>query len=205
VGDAIDGISWAGVFVANGPAGGRERSARGPASIPRSEAARYSQYSGRRSLLGAQPEAPAVDRPCGAVPECCARRRRGGGRRVWTSLVIAVSVLTSLDDDDLVAVGQLPPTSDQVRRWRHYPKPGLRWRRLLAHEISVLRRDCGPDFKLVVPGLRPASGEWPTEARHDPGRGGASERRFPGDRPAHHRRGRSRGGCPADQAGDRRA
>jgi orotidine-5'-phosphate decarboxylase len=28
-----------------------------------------------------------------------------------------------------------------------------------AHEISILRRDCGPDFKLVVPGLRPASGE----------------------------------------------
>jgi orotidine-5'-phosphate decarboxylase len=27
-----------------------------------------------------------------------------------------------------------------------------------AREIVQLRRDCGPDFKLVVPGLRPVSG-----------------------------------------------
>ena len=24
------------------------------------------------------------------------------------------------------------------------------------HEIAALRRDCGPDFRLVVPGIRPA-------------------------------------------------
>jgi len=65
--------------------------------------------------------------------------------------------MTSLDDDDLVAVGQVPPVGDQVRRLATLAQGRARWPRLLGHEIARLRQDCGPDFKLVVPGLRPAS------------------------------------------------
>lgn len=81
-------------------------------------------------------------------------------------LVIAVTVMTSLDDDDLVAVGQLPPTRDQVCRLADLARAqGCDGVVCSAHEIATLRQDCGPDFKLVVPGLRSASGEQADQKR----------------------------------------
>jgi orotidine-5'-phosphate decarboxylase len=81
-------------------------------------------------------------------------------------LVIAVTVMTSLDDDDLVAVGQLPPVGDQVRRLAALSQAqGCDGVVCSAHEIATLRQDCGPDFKLVVPGLRPASGDQADQKR----------------------------------------
>ena len=58
------------------------------------------------------------------------------------TLVIAVTVLTSLDDGDLEAIGQRPPTLEQAVRLA-----------LLAKEVGL----GGGVFKLVVPGIRPAS------------------------------------------------
>ncbi|MGO1119904.1 orotidine-5'-phosphate decarboxylase [Rhodovibrionaceae bacterium A322] len=74
--------------------------------------------------------------------------------RPW---LIAVTVLTSLDDADLEAVGQHGPAEDQVIRLAKLAQSnGLDGVVCSPKEITALRAACGPDFKLVVPGIRPA-------------------------------------------------
>lgn len=71
--------------------------------------------------------------------------------------VIAVTMLTSLSDEDLPSVGLVPPVADQVLRLAALAQQcGLDGVVCSAHEISRLRRELGPDFLLVVPGIRPA-------------------------------------------------
>lgn len=74
--------------------------------------------------------------------------------------VIAVTVLTSLSDEDLKAVGQIPPARDQVLRLATLTQEcGLDGVVCSAHEIVPLRAALGPDFLLVVPGIRPAGSD----------------------------------------------
>jgi len=71
-------------------------------------------------------------------------------------LVIAVTVLTSLDADDLDAVGQNGPPADQaIRLARLTQQCGLDGVVCSPKEAAAVRAACGPDFKLVVPGIRP--------------------------------------------------
>lgn len=71
--------------------------------------------------------------------------------------LLAVTVLTSLDDDNLRSVGQQVPARDQVLRLASLTKEsGLAGIVCSAHEISVIREHLGPDFVLMVPGIRPA-------------------------------------------------
>lgn len=75
-------------------------------------------------------------------------------------LVIAVTVLTSLDETDLAATGVAGAPADHVLRLAHLAaKAGLDGVVCSAHEIEGLRRELGPDFKLIVPGIRPAGAE----------------------------------------------
>lgn len=77
-----------------------------------------------------------------------------------SSKVIAVTMLTSLSDEDLPAIGIVPPISDQVLRLAHLSQTcGLDGVVCSAHEITRLRSELGPDFLLVVPGIRPAGSE----------------------------------------------
>ncbi len=72
-------------------------------------------------------------------------------------LLIGVTVLTSLDDADLAAVGQQGPAAAQVLRLATLAQAqGLDGVVASPHEIAALRAACGPDFKLVIPGVRPA-------------------------------------------------
>ena len=70
--------------------------------------------------------------------------------------IIAVTVLTSLGDADLDLVGQRGPAADQVMRLAGLTREcGLHGVVCSAHEIKALRAQLGPDFLLVVPGIRP--------------------------------------------------
>ncbi|WP_421884547.1 orotidine-5'-phosphate decarboxylase [Pacificispira sp.] len=72
-------------------------------------------------------------------------------------MLIAVTVLTSLDDADLSAVGQAGPSKDQAVRLAGLArKAGLDGVVCSSKEIAAIRAECGPDFKLIVPGIRPA-------------------------------------------------
>jgi orotidine-5'-phosphate decarboxylase len=71
--------------------------------------------------------------------------------------LIAVTMLTSLSDEDLPGLGLAPPAGDQVLRLAGLARQcGLDGVVCSAHEIGRLRRELGPDFLLVVPGIRPA-------------------------------------------------
>jgi orotidine-5'-phosphate decarboxylase len=71
--------------------------------------------------------------------------------------LIAVTVLTSLNDEDLAEVGQPSAASDQVRRLAALTQRcGLDGVVCSPHEIGVLRRDLGNGFLLVTPGVRPS-------------------------------------------------
>jgi orotidine-5'-phosphate decarboxylase len=72
-------------------------------------------------------------------------------------LMIAVTVLTSMDDADLAAVGQATPSGDQVKRLALLAQEaGCDGVVCSPHEIAALHAACGEDFILVVPGIRPA-------------------------------------------------
>jgi orotidine-5'-phosphate decarboxylase len=71
-------------------------------------------------------------------------------------LVIAVTVLTSLDDDDLASVGQAAPAASQVERLARLTQScGLDGVVCSSAEIAALRAACGEEFRLIVPGIRP--------------------------------------------------
>ena len=71
--------------------------------------------------------------------------------------VLAVTVLTSLDDAALNETGQKTPAADQVVRLARLAQDaGLDGVVCSAHEIAPVRKACGGDFVLMVPGIRPA-------------------------------------------------
>lgn len=72
-------------------------------------------------------------------------------------LIVAVTVLTSLDDGDLAELGIAERTRDQTRRLAALAREsGVDGVVCSPLEIADLRALGGPDFKLVVPGIRPA-------------------------------------------------
>lgn len=79
-------------------------------------------------------------------------------------LVLGVTVLTSLGVTDLSAMGVGGPVRDQVLRLARLAKGcGLDGVVCSAEEVVSLRGACGSNFKLVVPGIRPA---WASKDDH---------------------------------------
>jgi orotidine-5'-phosphate decarboxylase len=71
--------------------------------------------------------------------------------------LLGVTVLTSLDRSDLEATGVNADPSDQVLRLAGLAREsGLDGVICSPLEIAALRKQCGPDFVLMVPGIRPA-------------------------------------------------
>lgn len=79
-----------------------------------------------------------------------------GGRPI----MIGVTMMTSLDQSDLERQGNRLATTDYVRRLAEQTaEAGLEGVVCSALEIETLRADLGPDFKLIVPGIRPAGAD----------------------------------------------
>ena len=75
-------------------------------------------------------------------------------------LLIAVTVLTSLDAEDLAEVGIATPPADQVVRLAGLAQRcGLDGVVCSAQEAAHLRAEFGASFRLVTPGIRPADAE----------------------------------------------
>ena len=74
--------------------------------------------------------------------------------------ILAVTVLTSLDEVDLRSIGQSVPLTDQVKRLAALAQEsGADGVVCSPWEVASLRAQCGQDFVLVVPGIRPSGAE----------------------------------------------
>jgi orotidine-5'-phosphate decarboxylase len=107
------------------------------------------------SLLPLQPTFLTIHAAGGAAmmqAAAIAASKAGGAR----PKVLAVTVLTSLDSGDLVATGQDADTTRQVIRLAQLAKDSnLDGVICSPEEIAPLRTALGPDFILMVPGIRP--------------------------------------------------
>lgn len=73
-------------------------------------------------------------------------------------LLIGVTVLTSMDDNELKAIGINCSASDQVKRLATLAKnSGLDGVVSSAQEVAMLKDTVGSDFVYVTPGIRPVS------------------------------------------------
>jgi orotidine-5'-phosphate decarboxylase len=80
--------------------------------------------------------------------------------------MIGVTVLTSLNEADLKAAGVAGALGEQVVRLAQLSRAnGLDGVVCSAHEIASLRAALGPDFLLVVPGIRPAGSDLNDQSR----------------------------------------
>ncbi len=72
------------------------------------------------------------------------------------TLLIGVTVLTSLSDEDVAEIGYAMNAAESVVRLAKLSEAsGLGGVVCSPREIEAIRAACGPDFKLVVPGIRP--------------------------------------------------
>jgi len=74
-------------------------------------------------------------------------------------IMLAVTVLTSLNQDDLQRVGVERKVADQVVRLALLTKEaGMDGVVASPHEVADIRETCGRRFVIVTPGIRPADG-----------------------------------------------
>ena len=80
--------------------------------------------------------------------------------------VVGVTVLTSLSDADLAAVGLAGPSPDAARRLAALAVgAGARAIVCSPQEVSLVRAEVGADVTLITPGVRPAGGDVGDQAR----------------------------------------
>lgn len=84
--------------------------------------------------------------------------REALGNVVNRPKLIAVTVLTSMAQEDLHGIGLTATPAEMVSRLARLAKDsGLDGVVCSAQEASALRQQCGRDFCLVTPGIRPAN------------------------------------------------
>jgi orotidine-5'-phosphate decarboxylase len=99
---------------------------------------------------------------CGGVPMMQAAARAGAdtARRIGRTApsIIAVTVLTSMDDETLRRTGVERRAVDQVLALADLARSaGLHGVVASPLETAAIRERCGPDFTIVTPGIRGAS------------------------------------------------
>lgn len=81
-------------------------------------------------------------------------------------LLIAVTVLTSMEDLDLLQIGINASPMEQVLRLAHLTqRAGLDGVVCSPQEVEILRNACEPDFKLITPGIRPIGADFGDQRR----------------------------------------
>ena len=99
-----------------------------------------------------------------AEPQVMAAAVRGRGDS--PARLIAVTVLTSLTDADLQAIGDAEPAAALVeRRVRQAVEAGMDGVVASAREAALAREIGGPDFLIITPGIRPAGAAADDQAR----------------------------------------
>lgn len=75
-------------------------------------------------------------------------------------MVVGVTVLTSMNQQDLNQIGVSSEVADQVQNMALLAREsGLDGVVCSPHEIALVRRACGPDFMIVTPGVRPVGSD----------------------------------------------
>jgi orotidine-5'-phosphate decarboxylase len=112
-----------------------------------------------RSLAGLSPALLTIHASGGAamIARAVTAAREALGEK---TRVIAVTVLTSLDEADLNSVGiEATPLDQAVRLAKLAKASGAAGVVCSPQEITAIRAACGGDFMLVVPGIRPAGSD----------------------------------------------
>jgi orotidine-5'-phosphate decarboxylase len=159
LGSAVDGIKLGlEFFGAHGPEGVERLAAQGRPvfldlklhDIPNTVAGAV------RALLPLEPAILTIHAAGGgAMMRAAAEAAREAGAH--RPKIVGVTILTSLDGDDLARMGWDRQVSDAVRRLAgEASENGLDGVVCSPHEAARLRADQGPDFLLVVPGIRPS-------------------------------------------------
>jgi orotidine-5'-phosphate decarboxylase len=80
--------------------------------------------------------------------------------------IVAVTILTSLSDEDLDAIGMAGPVRDAVRRLAALAvEAGARGVVCSPREVQDVRAEVGPGITLITPGVRPAGTAADDQAR----------------------------------------
>ena len=91
---------------------------------------------------------------------------RAAAQAAPNTTVAAVTILTSLDQPDLDAVGMAGPTLDVVRRLSALAvEAGAGAIVCSPQEVTVVRSEVGPEVTLITPGVRPRGTETQDQAR----------------------------------------
>ena len=93
-----------------------------------------------------------------------AREAAGTGRK--RPAILGVTILTSMDAPTMQSVGLTGPTAERALSLARLARQaGLDGVVASAHEVAAIRQACGPDFLIVVPGIRPASASLNDQSR----------------------------------------
>jgi orotidine-5'-phosphate decarboxylase len=100
-----------------------------------------------------------------------AAEQEAARRGVERPLLVAVTVLTSLDEAALASVGVTRPLADHVAAMARLAQAsGMDGVVASPHEVAVIRAVTGPDFVIVTPGIRPKPGPGARPSRDDQAR-----------------------------------
>lgn len=95
-----------------------------------------------------------LDRTMEEVKEYCSKKS------LKRPLILGVSVLTSIDNNDFSSLGIKGKVEDQVVRLAKLAEnSGLDGLVCSAKELKIVKREVGKNLILVTPGIRPAGGE----------------------------------------------
>jgi orotidine-5'-phosphate decarboxylase len=86
-------------------------------------------------------------------------RNEANGPKSATPKLLAITILTSMDNAALRKVGITGPPSRRVVQLARLAQKGCMDGVVASpHEVHAIRRACGKDFLIVVPGIRPRVG-----------------------------------------------